>query len=234
MKTKTSTFTLFSLCIFFFGLSAFNPVLEPMERGAYNDSLEITRTIDASQNFRNFPDLAAYRNTSIQKAPPPVLGRLRRESFGRPRITRCWLNLDEMWHCRARQFNNNFKIGVYNCKCSGFHWHDGKDNFIRNNIFADNMKAQLQATRGEKHLRFSFNRSVIWFSIGSLLSNNWGKLEIQTDHNCYWDTRTKDIRFGKLSFAEWQKSGKDIHSLVANPEFADPSAFDFRMKNKSV
>lgn len=123
---------------------------------------------------------------------------------------------------------------VYNCKSSGFHQHYGKENIIRNNIFANNLKAQLQATRVEDHLSFSFANNVICFSTGDLSSINWGKINLHSDKNCYWDTRTKDIRFGKLSFAEWQKSGKDIHSLIANPEFADPSTFDFRIKNKAA
>ena len=123
---------------------------------------------------------------------------------------------------------------VYNCKSSGFHQHYGKENFIRNNIFANNLKAQLQATRVEDHLSFTFAHNIIWYTAGELLSNNWGKITIQTDNNCYWDTRTNDIRFGEISFKDWQKSGKDIHSLVANPEFADPLAFDFTIKNKGV
>ena len=123
---------------------------------------------------------------------------------------------------------------VYNCKNSGFHQHYGKENILRNNIFANNLKAQLQATRIENHLSFSFNNNIVWFSTGDLLSNNWDKINIQSDHNCYWDTRTKDIRFGKLSFAEWKKSGKDLHSIIANPEFANASAFDFRIKNSAA
>ena len=123
---------------------------------------------------------------------------------------------------------------VYNCKSSGFHQHYGKENIIRNNIFANNLKAQLQATRIENHLSFTFAHNIIWFSTGDLLSNNWGKINIQSDNNCYWDTRSKDIRFGKLSFIDWQKSGKDVHSFVANPDFTDPLAFDFSIKNKGV
>ena len=123
---------------------------------------------------------------------------------------------------------------VYNCKNSGFHQHYGKENIIRNNIFANNMKAQLQATRVEEHLSFTFSNNIIWFNTADLLSNNWNKIQIQSDKNCYWDARTKDIRFSNQSFAEWQKSGKDVHSIIADPGFTNPSAFDFRIKNKAV
>lgn len=123
---------------------------------------------------------------------------------------------------------------VYNCKNSGFHQHYGKDNIIRNNIFANNLKAQLQATRIEDHLSFSFTNNIVWFSSGTLLSSNWDKAKIQTDNNSYWDTRTKNILFANKSFKEWQKSGKDVHSVIANPEFVNSSTFDFRMKNKTL
>jgi len=76
------------------------------------DSVQITRTIDASNTFREFPDLTAYWNTSVQKAPAPIIGKIAEESFGKAKITRCWLNLDEMWDYRTRQFDFNFKIGV--------------------------------------------------------------------------------------------------------------------------
>ena len=123
---------------------------------------------------------------------------------------------------------------VYNCKSSGFHQHYGKENFIRNNIFAGNMKAQLQATRIEDHLSFTFTNNIIWFNSGDLLANNWDKINVKSNNNCYWDTRSKDVRFKKQSFAEWQKSGKDVHSIIADPGFVSPSGFDFRIKNKAV
>jgi hypothetical protein len=73
----------------------------------------ITRTIDASKYFRPFPDLVAYRNTSIQKAPAPVLAELSEKEFGKATVTRCWLNLDEMWDYRTRQYDDNYQIGVH-------------------------------------------------------------------------------------------------------------------------
>ena len=123
---------------------------------------------------------------------------------------------------------------VYNCKNSGFHQHYGEQNILRNNIFANNIKAQLQATRIEDHLSFTFCNNIVYYSTGDLLSSNWDKIQIHSDKNCYWDTRTTNILFGKQSFKEWQQSGKDQHSIIDDPKFTDPSDFDFRIKNKAV
>ena len=123
---------------------------------------------------------------------------------------------------------------VYACKNSGFHQHYGKENIIRNNIFALNMRAQLQATRVEEHRSISFTNNIIYFDRGTLLSSNWHKFNLLSDYNCYWDIRTTDIKFADKSFAEWQKTGKDMHSVVADPMFVNPAGFDFRFKNLSV
>ena len=123
---------------------------------------------------------------------------------------------------------------VYACKNSGFHQHYGKDNIIRNNIFARNLKAQLQATRVEAHQSFQFTNNIVYFDQGTLLSSNWHKINLRSDSNCYWDTRTRDIRFQTQSFAEWQKQGKDQHSIIADPLFVDAANYDFRFKNRSV
>jgi parallel beta-helix repeat protein len=123
---------------------------------------------------------------------------------------------------------------VYSCKNSGFHQHYGKENTIRNNIFAANIKGQLQATKVEEHLSFNFTNNIVWFNSGSLLTSQWSKVRINSDNNCYWDTRTKDIRFDKLSFTEWQASGKDTKSVVEDPKFVNPLQHDFRIQNKSM
>ncbi len=123
---------------------------------------------------------------------------------------------------------------VYACKNSGFHQHYGKENIIRNNIFAYNIRSQLQATRVEEHRSISFTNNIIYFDKGALLSSNWHKFNLLTDNNIYWDTRTKDFMFGDKNFAEWKKSGKDIHSIIADPLFVNPSAFDFHFKKLSV
>ncbi len=123
---------------------------------------------------------------------------------------------------------------VYACKNAGFHQHYGKENTIRNNIFAGNIRAQLMATRIEDHLSFRFVNNIVWFDSGSLLRSNWSKVNLFSDNNCYWDTRTRDIRFGEQTFEEWQAAGKDTHSIVADPQFTDPDNGDFTINNASV
>ena len=66
------------------------------------------------------------------------------------------------------------------------------------------------------------------------LSSNWHKFNLLSDYNCYWDIRSKEIRFADKSFKEWQKTGKDVHSIIADPLFVNPDAFDFHFKNLSV
>lgn len=123
---------------------------------------------------------------------------------------------------------------VYNCKSSAFHQHYGKENIIRNNIFANNIKAQLEATRKEDHLSFTFTHNIVFYSRGALIGKpGWDIINIKSDSNLYWDTRTNNIRFLNYSFEEWkQKTGKDKNSIIADPMFVAPENYDFRFKNK--
>lgn len=123
---------------------------------------------------------------------------------------------------------------VYACKSAGFHQHYGRDNFIRNNIFAFNIKNQLQATRVEEHNSFNFTNNIVYFNSGSLFGSNWDSINFESDSNIYWDERARDISFGKFSFQKWQQKGKDQHSVIANPGFTNPHAFDFSLKNRRI
>lgn len=96
------------------GCSQFAHALQPDPASIGSDKApSIARTIDASQYFRPFPRLPDGRATSIQKAPALVLAELSEREFGRPRITHCWLNLDEMWDYRTREYDFNYRIGVH-------------------------------------------------------------------------------------------------------------------------
>jgi parallel beta-helix repeat protein len=127
---------------------------------------------------------------------------------------------------------------VYNCKNSGFHQHYGKENKIRNNIFALNLIYEIQFSREEDHLSYSFTNNIVYFDKGDLITfrneEDFRKANIRYDYNCYWDTRGNEPVFYGHSFAEWKKLGRDVHTVIADPLFVDPVNGDFRFKNEKV
>ncbi|MBR2007578.1 MAG: right-handed parallel beta-helix repeat-containing protein [Alistipes sp.] len=124
---------------------------------------------------------------------------------------------------------------VYNCKSGGFHQHYGKDNIVRNNIFAGQIRTQLEASRVEEHLSFEFSHNIIYYSKGVMCGINWANVGHKSDYNCYFCTDSeKKIEFQGISFDEWQKKGQDVNSIIADPQFADVAAGNFTPKNKAM
>lgn len=124
---------------------------------------------------------------------------------------------------------------VYNCKSGGFHQHYGKDNIVRNNIFAGQIRTQLEASRIEEHLSFEFSNNIIYYSSGVMCGINWANVGHKSDYNCYFCTDSeKKIEFQGISFDEWKKKGQDVNSVIADPQFADVAAGNFTPKNKTM
>jgi hypothetical protein len=128
---------------------------------------------------------------------------------------------------------------VYACKSAGFHQHYGKDNLIRNNIFALIRMSAVQISRVEEHLSYTFANNIIYQDSGELISDVWGgdnglKIKADFDYNCYWVANHPSPAFYGGSFREWKKLGRDKHSIMADPLFVRPDKFDFRFRNVSV
>jgi hypothetical protein len=121
---------------------------------------------------------------------------------------------------------------VYRTTTGGYHQHYGRGNLIRNNIFAFSRDHQLQFTRPEDHLSFTFTRNIVIWENGRLWSGGaQGRGRIECDHNLYHRSGGGEIDcFGK-SFDAWRESGQDRNSIVADPGFTDPAAGDFRVKD---
>jgi len=122
---------------------------------------------------------------------------------------------------------------VYNTKTGGFHQHYGKENIIRNNILAFSKLHQLQATRVEEHLSFTFENNIVYWNKGPLLSGRWKEINIIMDKNCYWNTAGQEIEPVGLSFEQWQELGRDKNSIIDDPLFADPERYDFHLDPNS-
>lgn len=122
---------------------------------------------------------------------------------------------------------------VYNCKSSGFHQHYGRDNVIKNNIFANQLLSQLEISKKETHNSFYFTNNIVYFKRGVLSHNSgWRSANFIANNNLFWDSR-KNIRFYNMDFEEWKKTTqKDENSVIADPLFADPDNDDFRFKSR--
>lgn len=116
---------------------------------------------------------------------------------------------------------------VYKTKTGGFHQHYGKENLIQNNIFAFAKLYQLQCTRVEEHLSFTFNHNIVLFKQGVLMDGAWKKIRINMDSNMYWNVKSANFNFAGLPLKKWQSLGYDMHSLIENPDFVSPEKYDF-------
>ena len=126
---------------------------------------------------------------------------------------------------------------VYRCKHAGFHQHYGRENVVRNNIFAFGKEHQLMRSREEEHISFYFTNNIVYFDSGDLLGSTWKNNKFVMDHNLYFDTRHREspeeIKFAGESFEEWRKHGHDQHSVFKDPLFVAPEKGDFRLKGNS-
>jgi hypothetical protein len=119
---------------------------------------------------------------------------------------------------------------VYNVKTGMYHQHYGRENLLRNNIFAYSMDGQLQRSRVEDHLSFTLSHNIILWKESPLLSGSWGDANVKLDHNLYWNSSGAKVDFAGKTLAEWQATGKDEGSRVADPDFVAPEHGDFRLK----
>jgi hypothetical protein len=119
---------------------------------------------------------------------------------------------------------------VYNVKTGMYHQHYGQENLLRNNIFAYSMDGQLQRSRVEDHLSFTLTHNIVLWQESQLFSGSWGDANVHLDHNLYWNAAGHPIDFAGKTLTEWQATGKDIGSVVADPGFVAPERGDFRLK----
>src|SRR5206468_2916431 len=126
---------------------------------------------------------------------------------------------------------------VYRCKSAGFHQHYGRENIIRNNIFAFGTEHQLMRSREEEHLSFVFTNNVVYFVSGTLLGGTWTNDHYVIDNNVYWSAgkvaSAAEIRLAGATLQEWRGRGHDLHSTIADPLFVAPEKYDFRLQRDS-
>ncbi len=125
---------------------------------------------------------------------------------------------------------------VYRCTDSSFHQHYGKNNLVDNNILAFGRDAQLRRTRAEDHLSFTATHNLVVFDGETLLGSNWSGTtsNFVLDNNLYWHVGGKPITFPNgQTLSDWQATGHDVHSFVADPLFMNAEKNNFHLHNGS-
>lgn len=122
---------------------------------------------------------------------------------------------------------------VYNTKSGGFHQHYGKNNIIQKNIFVNSRLQQIQATRVEKHTSFIFRNNVVYYSQGELLAGPWDKIIVKSNNNLFWNSDGNGVKIKGKTLKQWQQTGKEKDSIIADPQFIDSENLNFDVNPNS-
>ena len=139
----------------------------------------------------------------------------------------------------------------YDTASHSFHEHYGRENIVRNNIFAFGGEGSVGFTRPEGHISYAMYSNVFLSNGAAFHVSPDNKIEEKgflLDSNLYWNYRDGSFASGNgnssgmiekrmtkvLDFAQWQAMGLDLHSVVADPGFADPLHHDFSLQDTSI
>jgi hypothetical protein len=139
----------------------------------------------------------------------------------------------------------------YNTSSQVFHEHYGRENIVRNNVFAFGREGQASLSRAEGHNSFTFQRNI-FLSRGqpTYAAGYAGQLEkqgFQSDLNLLWDGSGQPpvgVNAKHDSSANWvvlrtfgmdelRGLGYDVHSIVADPKCRDAEHGDFTLAEDS-
>jgi hypothetical protein len=122
---------------------------------------------------------------------------------------------------------------VYRTKSGGFHQHYGKENVVRNNVFALARTEQVARSRKEPHKSFTFERNIVYYRTGALFGKNWDAAGIESDYNVYFNAAGRPVLSPGGDLTSWQRRGQDRHSVIADPLFVAADRDDFTLRPES-
>jgi hypothetical protein len=125
---------------------------------------------------------------------------------------------------------------VYRCQDGALFAHHNRGITAEGNIFALNRGGQVDRG-GIGGFELTCRRNVVLYTEGKAVGDygreHAGRDVCAFDRNLYWNASGKPVLFGTMSFAEWQATGQDKGSRVADPMFMAPEKGDFRLRQGS-
>jgi hypothetical protein len=125
---------------------------------------------------------------------------------------------------------------VYRCQDGALFAHHNREITAENNIFALNRGGQVERG-GIGGFELTCRRNLFSYTEGKAVGDygreHTGSDVCAFDRNLYWNASGKPVLFGTMGFAEWQATGQDKGSRVADPMFLAPGRGDFRLRRGS-
>jgi len=123
---------------------------------------------------------------------------------------------------------------AYDCSSQCFHQHYGKDNMIRNNIFAFGGEGIMRISRREEHNSLYFQNNILYGENVPMYFNTTKEGWFVDDGNIYWDTKHKGNVYSDTSTKIGERY--NIVTMVSrgyynNATFADPGFMDADNRN---
>ncbi|MGY4344970.1 parallel beta-helix repeat protein [Bradyrhizobium sp. GM7.3] len=118
---------------------------------------------------------------------------------------------------------------VYETSDGGFTINYGRENIVRNNVFALGRNAQLTiGTPKDDHLTVTFENNIVyWNGADSLFHGPWQNTNVIFDKNVYWNPLAGTRRLSDaMLFEEWKRLGRDLSSVSENPRFVSLSSIE--------
>ena len=119
---------------------------------------------------------------------------------------------------------------VYRTKGSGFNQHYGRNNTVRNNVFAFGREEQLSRGKPEpEHFTLNIHHNIVLYRDAPLLRGNWDGDNYTFASNLYWRADGKPVEFpGGLTLPQWQAKGQDSGSMSAGSPVPRPGKCRFQ------
>ena len=130
---------------------------------------------------------------------------------------------------------------VYDCSSQTFHQHYGKDNIIRNNIFAFGGDGAFRITRNEEHNSLTLSNNILVTDNATMYALTTERDWFVDNSNLYWDYKHGGNVYSGDSMGFFERKSLVIMTLrgyynnavFENPLFKDAENRDFTLAENS-
>lgn len=130
---------------------------------------------------------------------------------------------------------------VYDCSSETFHQHYGKDNIVRNNIFAFGGEGALIITKHEEHNSLTLSNNILIVDDAAIYAFNTESNWFVDNSNLYWDYKNggnvysgSSMKFGsRKNLVAMVSEGYYNNAVYADPLFRDLENRDFTLAENS-